>query len=194
MTAFLVMTKRLLKEFGPSLTTLGLAMAALDIQQNPKKLTTRILILSICFTGMFFYWSYNATLTSFLTVVSCPPIHTNLVLSSSECIFQEKIEIPINQMKDLLEKTNYQVFVRSGTSHESYFSEADVKHDKDAWKVWTETMKGRPEAFFEDDDEAENILTENDHKVFFSQELSTEYAIKLYPCDLVKSTNVYNTL
>ena len=70
----LMVTKRLLEKstdwYISPLASVGLALISLDVRQNPVKLSSRIMIFSVCMAGALKLWSYNAGLVSLLTVVS----------------------------------------------------------------------------------------------------------------------------
>ena len=54
--------------FPESTTIVFLAMLAKPIPADPKTIPARILLVSACITGAMVFWSYNAVLTSYLTV------------------------------------------------------------------------------------------------------------------------------
>ena len=54
--------------------------------------------------GSVVYWSYNAGLVSLLTV--------------------EKLDFPIQNLRDILNRTDYYLLIEDGTSYYSYFSDA----------------------------------------------------------------------
>jgi hypothetical protein len=45
-----------------------LSHIGLSLSLNPKKISTRISLLTVCMTGMVIFWVYNSGLTSVLTV------------------------------------------------------------------------------------------------------------------------------
>ena len=55
-------------EVADSCAIIFYALIAMDVPLEPTKVSTRVLILSVCITGAFLFWSYSAGLVSFLTV------------------------------------------------------------------------------------------------------------------------------
>ncbi len=51
-----------------SIALVLLAHIGLSLSLNPKKISTRIILLTACMTGMIIFWVYNSGLTSVLTV------------------------------------------------------------------------------------------------------------------------------
>ena len=51
-----------------SISSVLLALGALGISEDPKRISARWLFFSICLFGAIVYWSYNAILVSLLTV------------------------------------------------------------------------------------------------------------------------------
>jgi hypothetical protein len=54
--------------FGTSITLVLLSHIGLSLSLNPKKISTRISLLTVCMSGMVLLWIYNSGLTSVLTV------------------------------------------------------------------------------------------------------------------------------
>jgi hypothetical protein len=145
----------------------------LDVKQgNPHRLTTRILVMAICLFGALNFWSYNAGLVSLLTV--------------------EVFNVPINQLKDLLEKPQYQIMVVKSTSHEGYFKETSkTSSDHVAYDIWTNMIKDNKEAYTQNTVTAELDLLADDKKVYFSQEMAVESTMGTYPCQIISSSTRY---
>lgn len=156
-----------------SSVSVGLALMSLDVKQgNPHRLTTRILVMAICLFGALNFWSYNAGLVSLLTV--------------------EVFNVPINQLKDLLEKPQYQIMVVKSTSHEGYFKETSkTSSDHVAYDIWTNMIKDNKEAYTQNTVTAELDLLADDKKVYFSQEMAVESTMGTYPCQIISSSTRY---
>jgi hypothetical protein len=54
--------------FSTSIALVLLSHIGLSLSMSPKKVSTRISVLTVCTTGMVLFWVYNSGLTSFLTV------------------------------------------------------------------------------------------------------------------------------
>lgn len=107
---------------------------------------------------------------------------------------QDEVEVPIDKLEDLLSKTQYQVFVKAATAHESFFKEATTAFDPVAYKIWQTTMVNNSQAFFDGDTKiAEQIILDKDkdQMVYFSQEMSTELIMKEFPCNITRSKSTY---
>ncbi len=55
-------------ELSTSIALVLLSHIGLSLSLNPKKISTRISLLTVCMTGMVILWIYNSGLTSVLTV------------------------------------------------------------------------------------------------------------------------------
>jgi hypothetical protein len=70
-----------------SSSTVFFSFIAQQIPREPKHVSGRILVISICFTGAVLFWSYSAGLVSFLTFEKYEyPIKT-LAVSCFEAIY-----------------------------------------------------------------------------------------------------------
>ena len=56
------------KYFCTSIALVLLAHIGLSLSLSPKKVSTKISLLTVCMTGMMIFWVYNSGLTSVLTV------------------------------------------------------------------------------------------------------------------------------
>ena len=73
LSCFFIISKKSLEgyvDMSTSLVSVGLAIMSLDIKQVSSRLSTRLLIFVICSFGALIWYSYNAALISFLTVVN----------------------------------------------------------------------------------------------------------------------------
>ena len=90
--------------FGTSIATVFLSFMALEIPVEPNRVPGRALVLTVCISGALVFWSYNAGLVSLLTV--------------------DNIQFPVKSMKDLAEKSQYNLIIQKGTAYEDYFKNA----------------------------------------------------------------------
>ena len=66
--------------YSTAFTTVYFSFIAQDIPVDPKRIPGRILIFTTCVTGALLFWSYSASLVSFLTVENMDfPIKTYTV-------------------------------------------------------------------------------------------------------------------
>ena len=85
--------------FGTSIATVFLSFVALEIPVDPNRVPGRILVITVCLTGALIFWSYNAGLVSLLTV--------------------DNIQFPVKSMKDLAEKSQYNLIIQKGLYNHS---------------------------------------------------------------------------
>ena len=114
---YLTMGQRPLKAFSTVLLSLGM----LSVGKNRLKLSSKLLLFTMCIFGAVVYWSYNAFLVSILAV--------------------ESYALPIQSLEDLLIKRDYQLMTNIPTALGHYFSQASQKGNPTAYKIYTETMK-----------------------------------------------------
>ena len=80
---------------GTSVSTVLLSLVALEIPVDPSRVPGRILVFTVTLVyGALNFWAYNAGLVSYLTV--------------------DKLVFPITNMKDLAEKSDYNLILQSG--------------------------------------------------------------------------------
>ena len=112
------MTESAIQVLNSSLAVVLLPVGALGIDNNVKKLSNRITILSICVFGALVYWSFCAVLTSLLAVSENP--------------------LTINTLSDLLEDRPYTLYYVKGTAAYNYFSEATEQTNRNGYNLFRE--------------------------------------------------------
>ena len=88
-------------DVGTSVSTVVLSLVALEIPVDPSRVPGRILVFTVTLVyGALNFWAYNAGLVSYLTV--------------------ENLVFPIKSMKDLAEKSDYNLILQSGNSNKVF--------------------------------------------------------------------------
>ena len=93
-------------------------IGALGIDNDVKKPSNRIIIISICFFGALVYWSYCAVLTSLLTISDTP--------------------LTINKLEDIKGHRQYKLYYQTGTAAFNYFSNAKHSSNPVAFDIYKE--------------------------------------------------------
>ena len=96
-------------DVGTSVSTVILSLVALEIPVDPSRVPGRILVFTVTLVyGALNFWAYNAGLVSYLTV--------------------ENLVFPIKSMKDLAEKSDYNLILQSGKSDKVFsFDSIELK-------------------------------------------------------------------
>ena len=88
-------------DVGTSVSTVVLSLVALEIPVDPSRVPGRMLVFTVTLVyGALNFWAYNAGLVSYLTV--------------------ENLVFPIKSMKDLAEKSDYNLILQSGNSYKVF--------------------------------------------------------------------------
>ena len=117
------MVKALVQALNNCLSIVLRPIGAIGIDNDVKKLSSRIIVLFICFFGTMIYWSYCAVLTSHLTVSST--------------------KLTINNLEDLLGQRQYTLYYLEGSAGYSYFSRATERENRVAFLVFQEYAGGK---------------------------------------------------
>ena len=118
-------------------------------------------MLVICFFGMLTYFVYNAGMISFLMV--------------------QHYEVPIHELRDILQKTQYQLLMWRDCADEAYFSDTSVAMYREIWSK-TKHEGGLISGY----DEGERLIKSHPMKVLFAED-SFEGMFDSYPCEIVSA-------
>ena len=148
-----------------------LAFGTLDINHAkyiPTKSSNslRLLTLVVCFCGMMNFCIYNAGLIS--------------------CLMAHKYEIPINELSDLLIKTDYKLLVWGGSYMESYLR---YSNDISYRKIWEDAVKEN--GILSNIADGERAIRNNDRKVYFAYYPDFPRMFKSFPCEIIAAKSSY---
>ena len=147
-----------------SLGALDINMAK-DISHN-SPVSLRMIFFIVCAFGMLNHYVYDAGLTSHLMVQS--------------------FDIPIKNLGDILDKTNYKLLVWRGAADESFFSEANNPTVQDVWK---KTLKqNNPIKSY---NEGEKLIINDPNMVLFAESPYFPTTFDSYPCKVISASTPY---
>ena len=98
-----------------TLATVSRAMIALSLPIEGKRIPGRILIFTVCLTGALKWWSFNAGLTSTLTI--------------NEYVY------PIRTLNDIANNRDYAIVVNEGSVSHDYFDQATERTNRNGWRL-----------------------------------------------------------
>ena len=168
--------KLLANNLGSGISVVGLSLAQGDVNHGRQldyssANSMKILYFTVCLFGSFNFMFWDAGLTSTLTV--------------------QNFELPINNLKDLLSKRDYQLMVWQGAASEAYFVDAAASiESSDAKTLWKETMKGNKKAMTHSTEEQEEVILRDKKNVVFTDPLSANLWAT-YPCKITSAKKRY---
>ena len=140
---------------------------ALEIPVDPNRVPGRTLTFTVCISGALIFWSYNAGLVSLLTV--------------------DNIQFPIKTMKDLAEKSTYNLIIQKGTAYEDFFRNSP--RDSIEGQIWARVDQKRQ--MKHDIYEIQKTVLANDQDVYFGPYVNTLVAFESVPCNVTTESPDY---
>ena len=143
------------------ITTLR-AMVTYDIIEGgivSERNSKRFVLGVICLFGMVNYYVYNGGLIASLMV--------------------QHYEMPIKELKDFLDKPEYQLLIKRGGSTELYFSQSSEDHLK---QIWSKIQKDN--SSISNVDKAEKIIKADHRKVLLYPSIIFRHVYKSFPCEV----------
>jgi hypothetical protein len=128
----------------------------------------RMITLVIFFCGMLNFYVYNAGLISYLMV--------------------QDYELPINELKDILEKPEYKLLVESGGNDENFLKNSTNPGYTQLWEKISDE-KGLLGSYTE----GKRELIRDNQKVFFAESPTFETMFESYSCQVMRSRIGYNS-
>ena len=169
--------KLLANNLGSGISVVGLSLAQGDVNHGRQldyssANSMKMLYFTVCLFGMFNYMFWDAGLTSTLTV--------------------QNFELPINNLKDLLSKRDYQLMIWRGAASEAYFTEAAASSKSSYAKtLWEETMQDNNKAMTSSTEEQEAAILRDKTNVVFTDPLSANLWAN-YPCKITSTKQRYS--